>query len=137
MATLNPKQIINNLYGLIMEIDFHRLEDEIITELNNEPDKQIEKHLVSIKQFTAKLKAEVNRQRYNQALQQFSLLKKMGIDEIKKLIGPNESMQLQPLFRKFEELTENDEASILEDQQMLLLMEKLKERLENDENIEP
>lgn len=41
---------------------------------------------------------------------------------------------LIPLFRKFENLTMEDENDILEDSELLLCIEKLKEKLDSDEN---
>lgn len=38
MATLNPKQILSNLYGLMMEINYHRLDEEVLAELQQKPD---------------------------------------------------------------------------------------------------
>ena len=41
-----------------------------------------------------------------------------------------------PLFRRFEELSEKDEASIAEDQEMLQLIDALKEKLDKPESDE-
>ena len=48
--------------------------------------------------------------------------------ELKKLLAPHEQVQLVPLFRKLEELT------ILEDQELLHLMEILKDKLDDKSN---
>jgi hypothetical protein len=89
---------------------------------------------VKIKQLNAKLKAEANKVRFQKAIEQIRILKQKGLDEIKKLIQPQEQEQLMPLFRKFEELTKEDEEAILEDQELLHLIEILKDRI--DENPE-
>lgn len=123
------KQILNNLYGLMLEINFHKADEVILVELKTAPDPQIDEHLLKIRQLTAKLKAESNRQKFNSVVEQVRLLRQNGIDELKKLILPQEQAEMIPLFHKFEQLTEGDEASILEDQQMLYLMEILKNRM--------
>lgn len=134
MVTLNAKQILSNLYGLMMEINYHRQDEDVITELNSNPDPQIEKHLLRIKQLTTRLKAEANKALFQRAFEQIKVLKQRGLEELKNLVKPQDQEKLIPLFRKFEELTEEDEAAILEDQELLHLLEILKERL--DENPE-
>lgn len=132
MGTQNTKQILSDLYGLMMEINFHREDDEVLKELQENPDPQIEKHLIRIKQFSTKMKAEANRIRFVKAKEQLALLKQKGIEEIQRLISPQERAQLAPLFRKFEELTKEDEEAIMEDQELLKLLEILNKQIDND-----
>jgi hypothetical protein len=132
MAVVNAKQVLSNLYGLMMEINLHREDEDVLAELQAHPDGQIDKHLFKIKQLSAKFKAETNRLRFQEAMEQITILKQKGLDELKKLLRPHEQEQLMPLFRKFEELTQEDQAAILGDQEVLQLMEILKNRL--DEN---
>lgn len=132
MGRVNAKQVISNLYGLMMEINLHRTDEDVLAELQSSNDPQIDKHLLRIKQITAKVKADATMVRFQKALEQIQLLKQKGLDELKKLIKPEERAELIPLFRKFEELSKDDEAAIIEDQELLQLMEILKDRL-NDE----
>lgn len=132
MATLNAKQVLSNLYGLMMEINYHRLDEEVLEELQQKSNRQIDKHLIKVKQLTAKLRALENKDRFQKALAQIAKLREKGLDELKKLLNPQEVGQLVPLFRKFDELTKDDEKSILEDQELLLLIEILKNKLDND-----
>lgn len=131
METQNTKQILSNLYGLMMEINFHREDEEVWRELQENPDPQIEKHLLRIKQIMAKMKAEANRIRFVKAKEQLALLKQKGIEEIQRLINPQERAQYAPLFRKFEELTKEDEDDIMEDQELLKLLEILNKQIDN------
>jgi hypothetical protein len=132
MATLNAKQVLSDLYGLMMEINYHRPDEEVLVELQQKPDAQLEKHLVKIRQIRAKLKAQANKERFQKAIDQIRILKEKGLNELGKLINPQEQAQLVPLFRKFEELTEKDEAAIVEDQELLHLIEVLKNKLDED-----
>ena len=134
METLNAKQVLSNLYGLMMEMNYHRPDQEVLAELRENPDLHLEKHLTKIRQITAKLKAQQNQERFQRIIEQIRDLKEKGLEELKKLIRPQEQAQLIPLFRKFEELTSEDEAAILEDQELLQLIEILKDRI--DENPE-
>lgn len=134
MEIVNAKQVLSNLYGLMMEINLHRSDEEILSELQSVPDSQIEKHLLKIKQLNAKLKADANKLRFQKAVDQIKILKQKGFDEIKRLINPQEQAQLMPLFRRFEELTKEDEAAILADQELLYFIEILNNRI--DENFE-
>lgn len=134
MATINARQILSNLYGVMMEINFHRTEEEVLSELQQSPDPIIEKHLIKIKQLSTKLNAEANRNSFHEALLQLKYLKERGSEELMKLFQPAEKQKLAPLFRRFEELTEKDEKAILEDQELLQLIKILKEKLHENKD---
>lgn len=132
MGIQNTKQILSDLYGLMMEINFHREDEEVLKELQDYPDPQIEQHLLRIKQISAKLKAKANRVRFIKAKEQLALLKQKGIEEIQRLITPQERVKYAPLFRKFEELKKEDEEAIMEDQELLKILEILNRHIDND-----
>lgn len=134
MEKIQQATILNNLYGLLMEINFHRSSDEILVELSTQPDELVENQLLKMKQLSLQLKAQASRQRYESAFEQFKLLKERGLDELKNLLQPQEKVQLQPLFRKFEELSGEDEKSILDDQDLLLLINILQKKLDDSED---
>lgn len=135
MATTS-KQILNNLYGLMLEINYNREEEEILSELVETQDLQINNHLIKIKQLTAKLKAESSKVRYQRALEQLAKFKEKGIDSFKKLFSAEEQLTLVPMFNKFTELSKSDEEAILEDQEMLFLLEILKDKASNIDDTE-
>ncbi len=130
MSTLNARQTLSNLYGLMMEINFHRADEDILAELQGNPDAKIDEHLLKIKRLRSKLKAQESKVRFQHALEQLTLLKQKGIDELQKLLGPQAQQQLVPLFRKFEGITKEDELAILEDQELLHMLEILKDKLD-------
>lgn len=132
MGTRDTKQILSDLYGLMMEISFHREDEVVLKELHEHPDPQIEQHFLRIKQITAKLKAEANRRRFAKAKEQLALLKQKGIEEIQRIITPQERVEFAPLFRKFEELTKEDEQAILEDQELLKFLEILSTHIDDE-----
>ena len=134
MTTASKKQALSNLYGLMMEINLHQADEDVLNELQQHPDPQIEKHLLKVKQLTTKLKAEAYKIQFQVAIDQLKALKQKGVEELKKLFQPSEQVELSPLFRKFEELTEKDEKAILEDQELLRLMRILKEKLDDNKN---
>lgn len=125
----NAKQILNNLYGLMMEINYHRTDEDVLAEYNEKSDAQVNSHLVKIRQISAKLQAEANKARYANAIEQIAKLKERGIEEFKKLFNPSEQAELVPMFNKFTELSKKDEVAILEDQEMLHFMEILKNKV--------
>lgn len=129
MGTQNTKQILSDLYGLMMEINYHREDEEVLKELVKNPDQQIELHVNRIKQINAKVRAESNRIRFAKAIEQLALLREKGIEAIQNLITPQERLQLAPLFSKFEEMTNEDEKDILEDQELLKMLEILNEKI--------
>lgn len=131
MDLTESRNILNNLYGLLMEMNFHEPEEDVLQQLESKPDSQILKHLTLVKQLTAKIKADVNKSRFQALIDQVNLLRQNGIDELKKLILPEEQAQLIPLFHKFEGMSKEDEQDILNDQELLLLIKILKERSGN------
>lgn len=131
MAT---KQALSNLYGLMMEINLHQADEDVLHELHEHPDPQIDKHLLKIRQLSTKLKAEANKTHFQTVKEQLEIFKQKGIEELKKLLQPTEQVELSPLFRKFEELTEKDEKAISEDQELLRLMRILKNKLDDNQN---
>ena len=136
MSTLNARQVLSNLYGLIIEINYHRTDEDVLNELRERPDSQVEKHLINVKQISTKLKAHANMALFQEALNQLKFLKQKGTKELRKLFPPDERHQpeLVQLFRKFEEITAKDEQAILEDQELLLIMKLLNDKLNNKEN---
>jgi hypothetical protein len=131
MDLTESRNILNNLYGLLMEMNFHEPDEDVLQQFESKPDSQILKHLMLVKQHTAKIKADINKRRFQALLDQFNLLKQNGLDEFKKLIRPEEQSQLIPLFHKFEGMSKEDEQDILNDQELLLLIKILKERSGN------
>ncbi|ANE53138.1 hypothetical protein [Flavisolibacter tropicus] len=132
MAKAN--QIIHNFYGLQMEINLLKPDEDVLAELNEKPDPTINKHLSKIKQLTAKAKAKANQVRFQNAIHELALLKQKGIEELKKLFLPQERVALVPLFRKFEELGDQDQQSITEDEELLQFLELLKNRIDASGN---
>ncbi len=124
----NTKQILSNLYSLLMEMNFHGDGAELMSDLSDAEKARIDKHYKQLRLLTTKYKAEATKQYFNKAIEQIQALKSKGIEELKKLLKPGEQQELVPLFRKFENITEDDKASILGDTELLSLIELLKER---------
>jgi hemerythrin superfamily protein len=123
----NTAQILTNLYGLMMDINYHREDLDVLNDLKTKPDTFVEDHLTRIKRAIAKNKAAAQRQNIDLALDQLRQLKERGLEEIRKLLTTQEQAEYAQLFRKFEGLSKEDEASILEDKQLLKLLERIKE----------
>jgi hypothetical protein len=135
MEHISTKQILSNLYGLMMEINYHRLDEDVLQELKEAPDPHVDKYLVVIKQLKAKLKAKANEDRFHKVGEYIKSLKITGLDQIKNALAPEEQKKLMPLFRKFESLSVEDEKQILEDGEVLHYLEVLKDKFdEYDEN---
>ncbi|WP_270087085.1 hypothetical protein [Sphingobacterium sp. SYP-B4668] len=134
MNSKNAKQILSDLYGLMMEINYHRSDQEVLNELQESHDPTLDKYLIQIKQMKARLRALENESRFQKAIEYFKSLKGKGIDEIKKSLSLEDQTTLIPLFRKFENLTQEDEKDILEDSDLLYYIEILKEKLDSDED---
>lgn len=134
MTSKNTKQILSNLYGLMMEINYHRSDEDVLRELEDKPDPQLDKHLIKIKQLKAKLSAVANESRFRKAIEYLKELKSKGLEEIKSALTAEDQTTLIPLFRKFDSLSEEVEKEILEDSELLHYLEALKDKLDSDEN---
>lgn len=121
-------EILHHFYSLLLEMNF-REEKETPT-ADDFADPFIQKHLRQIKLKIAKNKGELKRNTYQSILQEIDRLRKIGTDELKKLLTPKEVLQLQPLFNKFESLSKKDQESIAEDQELLQLISALKDKLD-------
>ena len=134
MKNSSSTQILSNLYGLMMEINFYRSDEDVLSELVSNPDPEINEHLLKVKQLNAKLKAQKNNEIFKNAIEQLRLLKEKGLDEFKKLFSKEDQEQYVRLYRKFEELTKEDEALLLQDQELLIMLEKLKSKIDGNQN---
>lgn len=123
-------QILDHFQSLLMEINFHRPEEDVFSESGYQDDPFIQKHLRQIKLRMAKYKALQNKVGFKTLLDEIRRLKAMSANEINKLLNPEQQLQLQPLFRKFEELSEKDEASMENDAELLQIISVLKEKLD-------
>lgn len=127
-------EILHHFYSLLLEMNFY--EEEEVPMVDDFTDTFIQKHLRQIKLKTARNKAELKRNTYQSILLEIDKLRKMGSDELKKLLTPKEVLQLQPLFSKFESMSKKDQESIAEDQQLLQLINILKDKLDNSKRDE-
>ncbi|RYC51753.1 hypothetical protein [Flagellimonas olearia] len=123
---------LNNLYGLLMEINYHKLPEDYIEELNDDND-FIKSHLRNVLRQRAIAKGILNQNRYNRAYDEFIRIKKMGVDKLKELIPQQDMAELVPLFSKFEELDEKDKKAIAEDEEFLIFISALKDKIERGE----
>ena len=131
MDAKNAIEILNNYYGLMIEINYHKPAEDYLDQLENTSE-FVNKHLDSVKLKQAKAKAIFIKKKYINLQSEFQRIKQYGIEELKKLLGTKERQDLVPLFRKFEELSKNEEVEIIDDNDFLDFIATLKEKL-NDE----
>jgi hypothetical protein len=121
-------EILHHFYSLLLEMNFHK-EDETST-VDDFTDPFIQKHLRQIKLKMARNRGDLKKSTYQSILHEIDRLRKIGTDELKKLLTPKEVLQLQPLFSKFEALSKKDKESIAEDEELLELISALKDKLD-------
>jgi hypothetical protein len=125
-------EILHHFYSLLLEFNFHQDESEPPT-AETLADPFIQKHLRQVKLKIAKAKAEWKKNVYQLIIREIERLRKMGDEELKKLLTPQQSLQLQPLFSKFDFLSSRDKESIAYDEELLQLLITLKEKLDYDD----
>lgn len=129
----NNGQILNHFHSLLLEINFLRPEEDVFSESGYENDSFIQKHLRQVKLKIAKSKAQQNKGGFKAILEEIKKIKALGANEINKLMNPEQQLQLQPLFRKFEELSERDETSMANDMELLQVISAIKEKFDQVE----
>lgn len=126
----NNSKILDHFYSLLIEINFLRPEEDVFAESGYQDDPFIQKHLRQIKLKMAKYRAQQNKGGFKAILEEIQRIKAMGTNEINKFLNPEQQLQLQPLFRKFEELSKRDEASMVDDAELLQIIAAIKEKLD-------
>lgn len=122
-------EILNHFYSLLLEMNFYSDNSEPPTaEDINDP--FIKKHLQIIKLKMAKNRSGIQKSTYQFVLKEIDRLRKLGAEELKKLLSPQEVSQLQPMFSKFESLSKKDEEAIIDDGELLQLIIALKDKLD-------
>lgn len=132
MQPLSSKQILNHMYGVMLEINYLQMDADVMENLTEHHDSFVEEKLLLFKRMSAQYKAKWNRQKFQRALDFLQELKNKGAEEINKILNPQAQVAYAPLFRKFEELTDDDKKSILEDKDLLNLIDYLNEQENND-----
>jgi isopropylmalate/homocitrate/citramalate synthase len=133
MANTNA-EILHHFYCLLAEVNFHQEDEDLDHGSSLSGDAFIQKHLRQIKLLSAHYKSQQNKSRYQEVIRELKRLKDLGADELKKLLTPDQQYQFQPMFSKFEDLSKKDEASILEDKELLQLLRILKVNQDNPVN---
>lgn len=123
--------IMEHLFQVLMDINYHRDPIEFIPEID-ENDPFINKHLNKYKRTRAKLKAKHNKKSYEDLAEKFLNLKKYGLSKLQEILTTEEKVELQPLFRKFEELDETDKSAILDDRDFLTFISKMDKKINDD-----
>jgi hypothetical protein len=130
--SIDNRAALKNMYGLIIESSYHaEYNDEEIDALRG--NKQIMDQLADIKRMGAKYQAKAKMSFFQKATKQYQKYREMGVEKLSELLSPAERLELQPLFRKFEEITDEDAELISNDQELLKLMELLEDKVDSDE----
>ena len=133
MENNNALKALNNLYGLLLEMNYHREPLDFMDEITDD-DAFVSKHLKKITLRRSKAKALLMQNKYAKLREEFLRLKEYGFEKLQELLTPKDRIELQPLFSKFKELEGKDEIDINEDQEFLMYMSKLIGKVGKDES---
>lgn len=132
METNSALKVLNNLYGLLLEMNYLKEPLEFVDEIK-EDDEYVSKHIKNIMLRRSKTKAVMMQSKYAKLREEFLRLKEYGFEKLQDLLTPKERIELQPLFSKFKELEKKDEIDINDDQDFLIFMSKLSDKIgDND-----
>lgn len=133
METNKALKALDNLYGLLLEMNYHREPLDFLEEIE-EDDSFVSKHLRNVKLRRSKNRALLAQNRYVKLRKDFLRLKEYGFEKLQELLTPNERIELQPLFNKFKELEKQDEIDINEDQDFLIFISKIKDKIDDNDS---
>ncbi|UOB17507.1 hypothetical protein [Abyssalbus ytuae] len=133
METNKALKALDNLYGLLLEMNYHKEPIDFLSEIE-EDDVFVSKHLRNVMLRRSKTKALLVQNKYKKLREEFLRLKEYGFEKLQELLTPKEKIELQPLFNKFKELEKKDEIDINEDQDFLIFISKIKDKIDDDES---
>jgi len=124
---METKYIINRLYDLMIEANLNRPDEEVLIEINEKKDTDIDEYISRIQLYRTKSKAVLNKHRFKQAKNELIELIDKYHGKLSELFNPQEYELLQRFHRKYENSTEKDEQSMMENKKLLELLRKLKD----------
>ncbi len=138
MNTFNEKkEFIDNFFLFLIELNLNRTDEEVLANLNSPV---IERNLKYIKKKNLKAKAQLNKSRFQQAQELLNSLKKEQgeklLENIKGALEKKEQLQLDALYRKFQDLTSDDIKAMLEDEKLIEIMQHIEQSDTIDESKE-
>ena len=129
---MNAKEkidFVNRIYGLIIEANMHRPDEEVMSEVNA-TDLYFANGLALVRQLNTKAKAQLNKNRYTHAQELLNeLLQKAGSNLesfFRGLSSEPENEKILAFFRNYQSLSETDKKAMLMDNKVLELMSKAK-----------
>lgn len=123
---------LKNMYGLMMESIYHsEYSDNEIEECRQ--NSEIMEQVAEIRRMAIKYQAKAKKSFFELATERYYKLKAIGLETLKEALSPAEQVELQPLFSKFEEISEDDAQKISQDQELLMLLDILAKKVEIDE----
>lgn len=134
---MNAKEkidFVNRIYGLIIEANMHRPDEEVMPEVNTS-DLYYVNGLTLVRQLNTKAKAQLNKNRFTQAQELLNeLLQKAGSNLesfFRGLSSEPENEKVLAFFRNYQSLSETDKKAMLMDNKVLELMSKAKKNLDS------
>lgn len=134
---MNAKEkidFVNRIYGLIIEANMHRPDEEVLPEISATTDEYYSNGLALVRQLNTKAKAHLNKSRFSQAQNLLDeLLSASGSDLesfFKDLVSEPENDKILALFKNYQSLSEEDKKAMLLDNKILEIISKAKKNLE-------
>lgn len=129
-------QIIKQLNELFEEAIVNYPEEDILTNTNELNDPAFDRNLKFIRKLNTKVKAELQKNWWGSAKAEIDrLFQEMGKSNlIGQLLQKPQYQELGTLFSKFEQVSEEDKASMVTDKKMLELLRQLKKEADNETN---
>lgn len=135
METKEKIDFVNRIYGLIIEANIYKTDDDLLAEVDVTNDQYFAKNIDHIRQLNTKASAELNRNRFAEAqmvLEELLHKAGKGIDEfLRGLVSEKENEKLIALFKNFESLSDTDKKAMILDNKILEIINKAKNNLDS------
>lgn len=126
--------LLDNLFNLYLDMKPDEEDNALLKEEKIDIDAIVQKNMMLFRQLRTKAKAELNEAKHNR-VRDFLLKIKVGIangvEEYTKMadeiFAKPKFAELQPMFRNFKEVSEQDKKSILMDSKLLDMLGEIEE----------
>lgn len=137
---MNAKEkidFVNHIYGLIIEANMHRPDEEVLPEINSTTDVYYSNGMALVRQLNTKAKAQLNKNRFTQAQELLNELFQNAGSNIesffKGMSSEPENEKILAFFRNYQSLSEAEKKAMLMDNKVLELISKAKKNLESQQ----
>lgn len=114
----STNNFLDRLDNISIQANLYKDDDDVLKELEDNPDSNINEYLKLIKRLNTQAKAKIHQQKQQQAIDKLNqVIENLPI--FSSLLSKPQYASLNALFSQYTQLTEEDKQSIIEDNLLL------------------